>query len=151
MRFKPTNIVEWILLGYGGLVVVLALIVTPLVIGLGDTAYHASPLSVVRIPRSMGFQLALSKPGFRRSRFRSRARHLSERTPRRTTSSSDPCLEAIERMIACTRDPAVRKALESRKVEMAVGCRKLKKEVRNARRCVKIKSCKAFERCLSGS
>lgn len=152
MSFKPTSIVEWILLGYGGFVVVLALIVTPLVIGLGDKGSNSSPLSVVRFSHGVGFQMGAGVQGVRRSRFHSRSRARRYRhQPRQVASSSDPCMEAIERMIACTQDPAVQRALKSRKAEMAIGCRKLKKEVRNARRCVKIKSCKAFERCLSGS
>jgi hypothetical protein len=42
MRFKPTGIFEWILVGYGGLAALVALVVIPLVLGLGDGTARSS-------------------------------------------------------------------------------------------------------------
>jgi hypothetical protein len=42
MSFKPTGIFEWILVGYGGFVAVVALVVVPLVLGLGGGTERSS-------------------------------------------------------------------------------------------------------------
>jgi len=150
MSFKPTGVLDWVLLGYGGVVVVVALVLTPLVIGLGDDSAGSSPLTVVRFGGGFSFD---TRPG-RRSQRRSRARR-ERRLPRSKATTpaagaSDPCKEVMERMISCTSDAKVRKALSDRKDDIAAECRKSKKDLRKAKRCVKKPSCKAFERCLGG-
>jgi len=154
MSFKPTGILEWIFLGYGGVVVVVALVLTPLVIGLGEDRSDSSPFNGVRLGGGLPFisgRSGMSRRGKRRWKARAHRRRVSSRRVSVATTSGDPCKVAIERMISCTKDDKVRKALASRKDRFVSECRKRGKDVRKAKRCAKKSSCKAFERCLSGS
>jgi hypothetical protein len=150
MSFKPTGLLDWILLGYGGVVLLVAIVVTPLVIGLGDDSAGSSPLTVVRFRGGLSFGGGARWLGKRqwRSRVRRRMSGFSSSSP--VIRTSDPCKEAIERMISCTKDDKVRKALSDGKERFASQCRARRKDVRKAERCVKRSSCEAFERCLSG-
>ena len=151
MSFKPTGLLDWILLGYGGVVLVVALLLTPLVIGLGDDSAGSSPLHVVRFPSDLMFETSSSwRSGRRRYRSRSRGRLRSFKSPIAVSSSSDPCKKAIERMISCTKDDKVRALLTDKRDRFTEECRKRRKDVRKAERCVNRSSCKAFERCLGG-
>lgn len=150
MSFKPTSILEWVLLGYGGVAVVVALVVAPLVIGLGDDSAGSSPLTVVRFGRGFSFQTRVSRRGRKRWKGRARRRLSRSKASTKVVRASDPCKVAIERMISCTKDKKVRKALSARKDQFVAQCRRRSKDVRKAERCVKRSSCKAFERCLSG-
>ncbi len=148
MSFKPTGLLDWILLGYVGVVAVVALLLTPLIIGLGADGARSSPLQVVRIPHEM---LSSTGSDFRvRKRYRSRARRRVRRfkSSSKVVSSSDPCRDAIERMITCTKDDKVRQLLRKKKEGFIEDCKKRSKDIRKAERCVKRSTCSAFERCL---
>lgn len=150
MSFKPTSVLDWVLLSYGGVAVVVALVLTPLVIGLGDDSAGSSPLTVVRFGGGLSFDTGVSRRGLRRSMARRRRRSSGSKATTRVVRASDPCTEVMERMISCTTDAKVRKALSDRKDDIAAECRKRSKEVRKAKRCVKQSTCKSFEACLSG-
>jgi len=149
MSFKPTSILEWVLLGYGGVILLVALLVTPLAIGLGDDSTGSSPLTVVRFGGGFSFD-SPSRRGSSRWKARARRRLSRDKLPTSVTSGSNPCKTAIDRMISCTKDAKVRELLSNRKDRFIAECQKRDKDVQKAERCAKRASCKAFERCLGG-
>lgn len=147
MSFKPTSLYEWGLLGYGVVVVMVALLVTPLTIGLGDDNGRGSPLKGVRFGGSHSFRGGVTRRGPRAWKKRTRRARVKATTT--STRGADPCKEAIERMISCKKDPKIRQQLSARKGRFARECNRSKKDRRRAERCVKQSTCKGFERCLS--
>jgi hypothetical protein len=153
MSLKPTSLLEWVLLGYGGVVVVLCLIVTPLVIGLGDDNGRGSPIKGLRLSGgSYLFRSGVTKRGSRA--WKKRARNTRTQAKAKATATAkrgtDPCKVAILRMISCTKDAKIRRQLSARKDRFAAECRRSSKDVRRASRCVKQTNCAGFGTCLSG-
>lgn len=148
MSFKPTNLLEWILVGYGGVVLVVSLVLAPLVIGLGDDSADSSPV------RSLMSWSGLSSPSrtSRRSRrrWKTRVRHRKRSFSRAAAKApvAEPCKAAMERLISCTQDPKVKSQISKAKETFVTNCRDSSKETRKAKRCTKRSSCKAFVSCL---